>query len=155
MTFFRRQTSFAMLLYADRDRQISRQPVNEARLTEKLSVLADAAKYDVSCASSGSTRTNHNAGLGNASKMGICHSYTADGLHHHAGRVSPVQFVHEEEGRLPAPHVDAALHERAYIHLWKTYFHSVDIPERRNLGLQMQHMPKRHWKHMVEMVGLR
>ena len=77
------------------------------------------------------------------------------GLHHHAGRVSPVQFVHEEEGRLPAPHVDAALHERAYVHLWKTYFRSVDIPERRNLGLQMQHMPKRHWKHMVEMVGLR
>ena len=68
-----------MLLYADRVRRISRQPMNEARLTEKLSVLADAAKYDVSCASSGSTRTNHNAGLGNASRMGICHSYTADG----------------------------------------------------------------------------
>ncbi|HEX2616291.1 MAG TPA: radical SAM protein, partial [Flavobacteriales bacterium] len=53
--------------------------MNEARLAEKLTVLADAAKYDVSCASSGSSRTNHNGGLGNASKMGICHSYTADG----------------------------------------------------------------------------
>jgi putative DNA modification/repair radical SAM protein len=53
--------------------------MNQARLTEKLSILADAAKYDVSCASSGSNRTNHNGGLGNASKMGICHSYTADG----------------------------------------------------------------------------
>ena len=49
------------------------------RITEKLNILADAAKYDVSCASSGSNRTNTKKGLGNASKMGICHSYTEDG----------------------------------------------------------------------------
>ncbi|WP_222984261.1 putative DNA modification/repair radical SAM protein [Flagellimonas meishanensis] len=49
------------------------------RIQEKLNILADAAKYDVSCASSGSDRTNRNKGLGNASKMGICHSYTEDG----------------------------------------------------------------------------
>src|ERR1051325_2245936 len=48
------------------------------RLTEKLSILADAAKYDVSCASSGSNRKNENKGLGNASN-GICHAYTQDG----------------------------------------------------------------------------
>jgi putative DNA modification/repair radical SAM protein len=48
------------------------------RLLEKLSILADAAKYDVSCASSGSDRKNHNKGLGNASN-GICHAYTEDG----------------------------------------------------------------------------
>lgn len=48
------------------------------RITEKLNILADAAKYDVSCASSGSKRKNHNGGLGNASN-GICHSYTEDG----------------------------------------------------------------------------
>jgi len=48
------------------------------RITEKLSILADAAKYDVSCASSGSDRKNHNKGLGNASN-GICHAYTEDG----------------------------------------------------------------------------
>ena len=46
---------------------------------EKLEILADAAKYDVSCASSGSNRKNVGKGLGNASKMGICHSYSGDG----------------------------------------------------------------------------
>ncbi len=49
------------------------------RIQEKLSILADAAKYDVSCASSGSKRQNHNKGLGNATGMGICHTYTEDG----------------------------------------------------------------------------
>jgi putative DNA modification/repair radical SAM protein len=52
--------------------------MNEERITEKLNILADAAKYDVSCASSGSKRKNDNKGLGNASN-GICHSYTEDG----------------------------------------------------------------------------
>lgn len=49
------------------------------RVLEKLTILSDAAKYDVSCASSGSKRKNQNQGLGNASSMGICHSYTEDG----------------------------------------------------------------------------
>jgi putative DNA modification/repair radical SAM protein len=49
------------------------------RITEKLKILADAAKYDVSCASSGSKRSNSGKGLGNAEGMGICHSYTEDG----------------------------------------------------------------------------
>ncbi len=49
------------------------------RIKEKLNILADAAKYDVSCASSGSKRTNKNNGLGNSSGMGICHTYTEDG----------------------------------------------------------------------------
>ena len=48
------------------------------RIKEKLAILADAAKYDVSCASSGSKRKNE-GGLGNAEGMGICHSYTPDG----------------------------------------------------------------------------
>jgi len=48
------------------------------RIVEKLSILADAAKYDVSCSSSGSKRKNENKGLGNASN-GICHAYTEDG----------------------------------------------------------------------------
>ncbi len=48
------------------------------RINEKLSILADAAKYDVSCASSGSKRKNDNGGIGNASN-GICHAYTEDG----------------------------------------------------------------------------
>ncbi len=45
---------------------------------EKLDILADAAKYDVSCSSSGSSRANQ-GGLGNGHKSGICHTWTADG----------------------------------------------------------------------------
>lgn len=45
---------------------------------EKLSILADGAKYDVSCASSGVDRKNAGK-LGNASAMGICHTWAADG----------------------------------------------------------------------------
>ncbi len=45
----------------------------------KLKILANAAKYDVSCASSGSNRLNKGKGLGNASPWGICHSFTEDG----------------------------------------------------------------------------
>lgn len=53
--------------------------MNFDRIKEKLNILADAAKYDVSCSSSGSNRTNKNKGLGDATGMGICHSYTEDG----------------------------------------------------------------------------
>lgn len=49
------------------------------RIREKLAILADAAKYDVSCSSSGSKRPNNAKGLGNTNGMGICHSYTQDG----------------------------------------------------------------------------
>lgn len=48
------------------------------RIQEKLMILADAAKYDVSCSSSGSKRKN-NGGIGDASASGICHTYTEDG----------------------------------------------------------------------------
>lgn len=44
-----------------------------------MEILADAAKYDVSCSSSGSNRKNHNKGLGDADGTGICHTYTEDG----------------------------------------------------------------------------
>ena len=49
------------------------------RILEKLNILADAAKYDVSCSSSGSNRKNENKGLGNGHTSGICHTYTEDG----------------------------------------------------------------------------
>lgn len=45
----------------------------------KLAILADAAKYDASCASSGSKRANTGKGIGDTNKIGICHSYTPDG----------------------------------------------------------------------------
>ena len=47
-------------------------------LEEKLKILADSAKYDASCSSSGSTRKNYN-GIGNAAYSGICHSFSSDG----------------------------------------------------------------------------
>lgn len=46
---------------------------------KKLNILADSAKYDVSCASSGNNRKNPKGGLGNAVACGICHSFTEDG----------------------------------------------------------------------------
>jgi putative DNA modification/repair radical SAM protein len=45
----------------------------------KLRILADAAKYDASCASSGSQRQRQSGGIGNGASCGICHSYTPDG----------------------------------------------------------------------------
>ena len=47
-------------------------------LEEKLRILADSAKYDASCSSSGSKRTN-SGGIGNAAYSGICHSFASDG----------------------------------------------------------------------------
>lgn len=45
----------------------------------RLEILTESAKYDVSCSSSGSKRVNTKGGLGNASVGGICHSFTPDG----------------------------------------------------------------------------
>ena len=51
----------------------------EMTLNEKLNILSDAAKYDVSCSSSGVERKGDGTGTGNCSKAGICHSFSADG----------------------------------------------------------------------------
>jgi len=51
----------------------------KADIQEKLKILADAAKYDVSCSSSGNNRRNKPGGLGNAVSCGVCHSFTEDG----------------------------------------------------------------------------
>lgn len=48
-------------------------------LKRKLSILSDAAKYDVSCSSSGSNRKNTANGIGQAHNSGICHSWSEDG----------------------------------------------------------------------------
>ncbi len=48
-------------------------------IQDKLKILADSAKYDASCSSSGSTRKNTPGGIGNAAPAGICHSFSADG----------------------------------------------------------------------------
>ena len=46
---------------------------------EKLKILSDAAKYDVSCSSSGVGRKGDGTGIGNTESAGICHSFSSDG----------------------------------------------------------------------------
>lgn len=48
-------------------------------MDEKIRILAEAAKYDVSCSSSGGSRRNSPSGMGNSYAPGICHSWAADG----------------------------------------------------------------------------
>jgi len=52
--------------------------MNESVL-EKLKILAESAKYDVSCASSGTSRSHQAGGVGSAAGWGICHSFSEDG----------------------------------------------------------------------------
>nr|WP_256534120.1 TIGR03915 family putative DNA repair protein [Lewinella sp. JB7] len=42
--------------------------------------------------------------------------------------------------------------ETDYQELWQTYFRAVDIPERKNLKLHLQHVPKRYWKYLTEKI---
>lgn len=54
--------------------------INEGlTIEEKLTILADAAKYDVACTSSGVGRENRPGQVGNSSSCGICHTFAADG----------------------------------------------------------------------------
>ncbi len=48
-------------------------------LMEKLTILADSAKYDVACTSSGVDRAGDKTGLGSTVAAGICHAFSADG----------------------------------------------------------------------------
>ena len=51
----------------------------DEKILNKLRILADSAKYDVSCSSSGSGRARAGDGTGNAAPMGCCHTFTEDG----------------------------------------------------------------------------
>ena len=51
----------------------------EQSVMEKLTILADSAKYDVACTSSGSGRRSRAGGLGSCYAPGCCHAFTADG----------------------------------------------------------------------------
>lgn len=53
--------------------------ISPAAVQAKLKILADAAKYDASCSSSGAQRKRDPNGMGNSEGTGICHSYTPDG----------------------------------------------------------------------------
>lgn len=48
-------------------------------IMDKLKILSDAAKYDVSCSSSGVSRKGNGRDMGNCISAGICHSFAADG----------------------------------------------------------------------------
>ena len=50
-----------------------------ANTLKKLHILAESAKYDVSCVSSGTSRRNTPGGIGSAAAAGVCHSFAADG----------------------------------------------------------------------------
>ena len=51
----------------------------EQTLMDKLTILADSAKYDVACTSSGASRTARAGILGSCYAPGCCHAFTADG----------------------------------------------------------------------------
>src|SRR6186997_200628 len=53
----------------------------QLNMRAKLAILADAAKYDASCASSGTAKRNSKGGkgIGSTESMGICHAYAPDG----------------------------------------------------------------------------
>jgi putative DNA modification/repair radical SAM protein len=55
--------------------------MSQMQITEKLAILADAAKYDASCASSGTAKraSSKSGGIGSTEGMGICHAYAPDG----------------------------------------------------------------------------
>ena len=55
--------------------------MTQLQMTEKLAILADAAKYDASCASSGTIKrsSDKKGGIGSTEGMGICHAYAPDG----------------------------------------------------------------------------
>jgi len=53
--------------------------ISTEKIKKKLAILADAAKYDASCSSSGGKRKRAQGGMGNSEGTGICHSYAPDG----------------------------------------------------------------------------
>ena len=64
---------------SDPEPQIQVKMNQKMSLMEKLGILSDAAKYDVSCSSSGVSRRGDGTGIGNTVAGGICHSFGADG----------------------------------------------------------------------------
>ncbi len=64
---------------SDPEPQIQVKMNQKMSLMEKLGILSDAAKYDVSCSSSGVSRRGGGTGIGNTVAGGICHSFGADG----------------------------------------------------------------------------
>lgn len=72
-------TDLETKLCEGRERQMKYTICEGQTLEEKLTILTDAAKYDVACTSSGVDRSGDGTGMGNAVKAGICHSFSSDG----------------------------------------------------------------------------
>lgn len=75
------------------------------------------------------------------------------GLHYEEAseQTSFITFAEGQHGRLrQLSESMLAERETNYQQLWKAYFDAVDIPERRNLKLHLQHVPRRYWKYLVE-----
>jgi len=70
------------------------------------------------------------------------------GLYHAHHQTDFVTLNEQQHGQLTQALLTKA--ETDYQQLWKTYFRSVDIPERRNLKLHLQHVPRRYWKYLTE-----
>lgn len=67
------------ILTEGREKDMTDKIQTEMTLYDKLNILTDAAKYDVACTSSGVDRRGDGTGMGNCSRSGICHSFSADG----------------------------------------------------------------------------
>lgn len=75
-SFYRTYVLFYFLIGGDHIQMKIQQNMS---LMEKLTILSDAAKYDVACTSSGVDRSGNGIGLGNSISCGICHTFSADG----------------------------------------------------------------------------
>ena len=67
------------MLTEGREKDMTDKIQTEMTLYDKLNILTDAAKYDAACTSSGVDRRGDGTGMGNCSRSGICHSFSADG----------------------------------------------------------------------------
>lgn len=70
------------------------------------------------------------------------------GLYHADHQTEYITLDQRQHGQLTKALLTQV--ETDYQQLWKTYFESVDIPERRNLKLHLQHVPRRYWKYLIE-----
>ena len=73
------------------------------------------------------------------------------GLYYDQKRTEFITCTAEMHTRLRQQISDAlATEDDQYQRLWKDYFGSVNIPERRNMKLHLQHVPRRYWKYLTE-----
>jgi probable DNA metabolism protein len=68
------------------------------------------------------------------------------GLYYDQQQTMMVEWGDEQLQRQP----EFVTEEEAYEGLWRNYFQSVNITERKNVKLHLRHMPKRYWKHLTE-----